>query len=454
MLVKIAHFVTWPFSYLIFKFFNRFQVLGRQNIKGLKKPVIFISNHESYYDPFLIETGLSWFSSLYPVYYLANTDSKVFKNKLFGFFLRFYGAFPGRIGEGVNAAIIKPVKLLGMNKSVGIFPEWCYDDEVGIERINRTIALTAINSGRPIIPVFIYGIFDGGISWKKVLFKKREVKIVYGEPLYIKEGEEVDKAIELIQRSLLSTRLSFTRHFHKEESKFWNNYAQFYHYLEKSDSYKELLDSFGNMLPQEIKGNWVDFGSGSGSIVHLLAQRSRQNNGSILATDFDQTMLEQLNKKFSEFKNIRIKDLDISLSFSFPSEAFDGVTANLVLPYIIHHEGDIGKKSFEKILKEIYRILKPGGYFIWSSPKCGVNFSRVFFSSWRNILDYNNLEHLYYGPAILEQALKIQHKGRCGIYHFLKTEDLSDMLSRIGFKDIKFERSMSKQVDIISCRKL
>ena len=110
-------------------------------------------------------------------------------------------------------------------------------------------------------------------------------------------------------------------------------------------------------------------------------------------------------------------------------------------------------KGFIKLLKKVYSALKPGGEFIWSSPRNKVNFSKVFLASWKNILDLRNIDNMFYGPMILQQALKIQNKGRRGIYHFLGAEDLKKILSDIGFNDIKLTMSMANQVNIISCKK-
>ncbi|MEK9161594.1 MAG: 1-acyl-sn-glycerol-3-phosphate acyltransferase, partial [Patescibacteria group bacterium] len=57
---------------IIFKLFAGLNVYGLENLKDVKKPVIFASNHESYFDPFLIGSGLPWFSKFHPICYLAD----------------------------------------------------------------------------------------------------------------------------------------------------------------------------------------------------------------------------------------------------------------------------------------------------------------------------------------------------------------------------------------------
>lgn len=442
------HFVGWPIDFLIFKIFTKFQVIGKENLKEIKEPVIFIGNHESYFDPYIIGASIPWFSKLHPVYYLA--QDRLFKKKLLKICLWLFGTFPGKVGEGIEKATERPLRLLKNKKTVGIFPEWCYKNEPEASRVKQVIAQLSVKTKTPIIPVFIFGVYDGGISWWKILNRRREVRVIFGKPIYpnTNSTEEMEK---LVEQSHLQTKLTLIKSFHREEKKFWSHYAKFYHYLERAEPYKNLIKDFDANLPEIIKGNWLDLGSGSGAIVELLARKT--NNAEIIATDIETKMIDFLSNRFKKNKNIHIKQLDLAYSFDFPDNSFDGVTANLSLPYLIHHEGEIGLKSFIGLLKCVYRVLKPGGQFIWSSPKEKVNFFWVFLASWRNILDYKNLENIYYGPAIFKQALQIQHKGKCGIYHFLNTKDLEKILTGIGFKDIKFSRSMAGQVDIVRCGK-
>ena len=54
---------------------------------------------------------------------------------------------------------------------------------------------------------------------------------------------------------------------------------------------------------------------------------------------------------------------------------------------------------------------------------------------------------------ILKHALRIEKKGRRGIYHFLPVEELNKILTEIGFAGMSYKISMAKQVEVISCKK-
>jgi 1-acyl-sn-glycerol-3-phosphate acyltransferase len=431
------------------------EIIGKENLKKIKGPAIFISNHESYFDPFIIGASIPAARiNLWPVYFLAH--DKKFENRFLNLGLRLYGAFPGRICEGIEKAIKRPLKLLKQKKTICIFPEGCYKDKWEINRMRELASSLSIKTGVPIVPIFIFGIYDGGISWKKIFNRRREVKVIFGEPIYPDKNISAKEMTSFFQKSLAQAKVTLIKLFHEEEKKFWSHYAKFYHHLEESDPYKDLIDNFKDSLPKTIAGRAIDLGSGSGAIVDLLVKKSKNSNShsEILATDVEPRMLDYLSDRFSKNKNVKIKELDLSQSLEFTDNYFNCVTANLVLPYLIHNNGEIGFRGFIKLIEDIHRVLKSGGHFVWSTPKKGVKFFKVFAASWRNILDPKNLDHLYYGPAIFKQALQIQNKGYKSIYHFLDTKDLEKILVNIGFTDIKFTRSMANQVEIIKCKKI
>jgi len=431
------------------------QIIGKENLRNIRGSAIFVSNHESYFDPYIIGASIPLFSAnLYPVYYL--THDILFKNRFLKLSLWFFGAFRGRVSEGVEKAVEKPLELLRQRKTVGIFSNWCYKKEPEISRVQEVISVLSIKSGAPIIPVFIYGIYNGGISWKKIFHREREIKIIFGKPIYSDKNMSTEEMTELFQQSLARAKSTLIKIFHEKEKKFWSHYAKFYYHLEKSDPYKKLLSDFKDNLPKEISGKLIDLGSGSGAIARLLVEKSKDAKlkTEIFTTDIDPFMLNYLSDIFCNDENVKIKKADLALPINFQDNYFNCVTANLVLPYLIHHRGEIGLKGFIKLLEDIHRVLKPGGHFIWSSPKKKVKFLKVFTASWKNVLDPKNLEHLYYGPAILKQALQIQRKGYKIIYHFLDVKELEKILIDIGFTDIKFTKSMADQVNIIKCKKI
>jgi len=449
--VRVVHTLTWLVLHPAFRFFLRIKTINAENYKKVKGPAIFVSNHESYLDPFLISASIPLCSHFHAIHFL--THEGLFENKFLNILLKIYGSFSGRAYKGDESVLKIPSKLLSRGISIGIFKEWCYEIHPGKKYVSKIISAISMRNKVPIIPVFTYGIYNGGISWSIFLRRMRVVRVVYGQPIYPKEGSNEERINTLLKKSFLQTKLTFMNSIHEEEKSFWNSYARFYHHLEKSDSYNELLREIHSMLPERITGKWIDLGSGSGKIVDILVQKADKNKTEILSSDMNLLMLEKISNRFSNEKIVKVMQMDLSLPLNLKNSYFDGISANLVLPYVIHHHGRVGKKSLISLLENLYKVLRPGGVLLWSTPKHNVNFMRVFIQSWRNILDFKHLENLYYGSMILWHAIKIQKKGISGIYSFLKPEEIQMILKKIGFTDIRFKRSMAGQVDVIICKK-
>lgn len=445
-MTRVIHFLTFLTTKIIFKLFLNFEVYGKENLKEVKKGAIFISNHESYFDPFIISSGLSAFSSFHPIHYL--TEESLFTTFL-GKLARLGAPIPGYLKNGIDYAVREPIKILWKNHSVGIFHEWCYKKQLLVDRVGKLIVLLNQETNKPLVPIYIYG--TESLTWKKIFTRQDKILIFYGKPFNIERKLSESEKSKQFHNALRNTKLELFNIIDHEEKLFWANYGRLYHHIEGVKPYKELLEIFSKDL--FVKGKWLDLGSGSGGIIDLLKKNTPDDNYKIIATDFDPGFISQLKKRFDNDDNVEIKELNLCKKILFEENKFDGITANLVLPYIIHYEEKIGIKAFEELLEDIFKILKPGGEFRWSSPKKGVKFWKVFIASRGKVFGFDGKEQLFYGPSLLRQALKIQDKGKRNIYHFLDTNELNKLLSNIGFIDIKFSKSMARQVNVISCKK-
>jgi len=103
---------------------------------------------------------------------------------------------------------------------------------------------------------------------------------------------------------------------------------------------------------QYLKGNILDFGCGDGFFCELL-QKNLHNNLEITGLDIYQSRIEQaFDKKI--YKTLKSYD---GKRIPFANNQFDVVISNSVL----EHSDDL-----ENSLEEIFRVIKPGGYFLCS----------------------------------------------------------------------------------------
>jgi glycerol-3-phosphate dehydrogenase (NAD(P)+) len=134
-----------PFAHLYW----RLSRIGREHIPQTG-PVIFVANHRSFIDPFII--GLC---NRRPVYYVAKEE--LFKNKFLGWFLGSLGAFPVRRGAA-DADFVETAKaILKRGDPVLIFPEGTRTRPGALGKPKRGVGRLALETGATVVPVAIIG---------------------------------------------------------------------------------------------------------------------------------------------------------------------------------------------------------------------------------------------------------------------------------------------------------
>lgn len=241
--------------------------------------------------------------------------------------------------------------------------------------------------------------------------------------------------------------------FWDKEAKFWNNYGKIYIHLEAATPYKRMLEDISSIISKRDYQTWLDAGCGPGTMIDLIL-KNQKNPGKIVGVDFDGVMVDQAVRRLANVDNVDISLGDLSKPLDIRDDNFDAIIANLVLSYVIIFDDEYtGNLALRKSLEDMYRVLKEGGLFIWTTPVNGVNFNKVFLASWRQVFNPLTPQYIYYGPRVLSYALQIQNKGKMGIYHFLSEDELYGLMGEIGFKDVKISRTFAKQAFLITASK-
>ena len=126
----------------------------------------------------------------------------------------------------------------------------------------------------------------------------------------------------------------------------YDKYAKFY------DKTLEYLDSFeqGKLMGVigKIKGKKVlDVGCGTGRIIKALTEKEAIVTG----VDLSPEMILVAKKKFPK---IEFAEADAE-KLPFKDEEFDVVVASFLIVHL---------KTLQKAFDEIYRVIKPGGFFV------------------------------------------------------------------------------------------
>ncbi|MSV44344.1 MAG: 1-acyl-sn-glycerol-3-phosphate acyltransferase [Actinobacteria bacterium] len=184
-------------------------ILFRPKVKGLRNvpingPVIIASNHLSFSDsifmPLVVPRKVTFLAKSE---YFTSPGPKGLLKKLTFIAL---GQVPvdrsgGRRSE---AALITGLKVLAEGQCLGIYPEGTRSPDGRLYKGRTGIARLAIESGAPIIPVAMFNT-EKIQPTGKVIPKVMRVKMIFGEPIYLK-GDSTDlNVLRLATDQLMST---------------------------------------------------------------------------------------------------------------------------------------------------------------------------------------------------------------------------------------------------------
>lgn len=143
----------------------------------------------------------------------------------------------------------------------------------------------------------------------------------------------------------------------KETGKYWEKNAEAWTVLSREgyDLYRNHLNTpaFFEILPDVNGLKGIDIGCGEGYNTRLLAQKGADMTAIDISEIFIKYAIEEENKNPSGIK-YSVAD---ALELPFENESFDFASAFMSLMDI---------PDAEKAIKEIYRVLKPGGFFQFS----------------------------------------------------------------------------------------
>lgn len=183
----------------LFLFFLHLRVESQEDLSKLKGPLIIVSTHGCWFDPWLIGSVFPFKAQVFPIRYAC--WHRFYYFPLFLPFVWSFGAFPIRKGEGPEKNLEFALNLLRQGAVVGIFPTGKRRRLGRPKKGRRGAAFLALETNSPILPVKIEGNLN--ISLADFFRRRRKVRVKIGKvfslpPQETKRPEDLNQPANFI----------------------------------------------------------------------------------------------------------------------------------------------------------------------------------------------------------------------------------------------------------------
>ena len=279
------------------------------------------------------------------------------------------------------------------------------------------------------------------------------VQLAYGSRERPATLRAVPKTEVLKQNRIERNRLRQAVAVERDETVFWSQYLRKFDYIQNGEVYRRYLDLVIDLLGDIPAGGIVlDAGCGNGFAgiaydKHALARGPLPGGPPVwVSVDLTSSGLNEAMRH--HLGNVEVAlgaapsaAASTSLDFGYAVGNLDlearpagggidwladatlsGVVASLLISYL---------KDPAPLLKELHRVLKPGGRLVVSSLKPNCDLSLIYRTFIEQVQNPDELE-----PArdLLRAAGAIRIKEDLGYYRFFSGEDLVELLSAAGFR--------------------
>ena len=228
--------------------------------------------------------------------------------------------------------------------------------------------------------------------------------------------------------------------------------------------YRQLLtDTITWAAPAEGE-HWLDLGCGGGAISKAIWEKTQGKVASVLGVDCGEAndlKYRQLQESLMPRPGNRVRFQCHNFSTGlhpFPDRSFDHAISGLSISYAESYDETTktwNTLAYERLLREVFRILKPNGKFVFSVNVPEPSWLKVALSSLGGVFSTRRpLRFLKNSWRMMRYGKWLKEEARKGRFHYLTADKIRANLETAGFRDIEHGLSYVGQAYIFRARKV
>ncbi|MGF1581687.1 MAG: class I SAM-dependent methyltransferase [Gemmataceae bacterium] len=229
-------------------------------------------------------------------------------------------------------------------------------------------------------------------------------------------------------------------------------------------TYQELLRDTREWLEPQSGQTWLDLGCGGGQLTRALWERTAGTITQVVAMDcapLNEKAYSQLRQELRPTPRpgqIEFWAADFATGLPrYPNDTFHGVVSGLSIQYADSYDSQSNRwttEAYDNTLSQIFRILRPGGTFVFSVNVPNPSWSRVGWESFTAIFRTDDpVRFLVDGFRMWKFGTWVKQEAARGRFHYLPIQTISGKLSHFGFVEAEHRLTYAEQAYLIRCRK-
>lgn len=211
--------------------------------------------------------------------------------------------------------------------------------------------------------------------------------------------------------------------------------------------YRQLLNDTINWAAPAEGEHWLDLGCGGGAISKAIWEYTQGNVASVLGVDCGEAndlKYQQLQESLMPRPGNRLRFQCHNFSNGlqpFPDRCFDHAISGLSISYAESYDETTktwNTLAYERLLREVFRILKPKGKFVFSVNVPEPSWLKVGLSSLGTVFSTGRpLRFLKSSWRMMRYGKWLKDEARKGRFHYFPADKIRAHLEAAGFRDIE-----------------